>query len=480
MKSRTLLAAALSLMMAAPLYSQGAYDAASETEREVSGAVQAMRMIMPTNDEKVFRLVRPVVAALQVKLAESGLFEGRINGLYGPSTREAVTAYQSQEGQAVTGLMSLETSLTLLGMEPTVVTRKYADRIDMQAPLEPGMHADMAAMAAPASPDAGEGRDAHADMQQMNQMQHAQSAETYSAVVGGDPADPKSLMVMSMPGMVMENRHTRAVRALRELVAAMQMKMADSDAHDGTIDGLPGSPASREALETYQRATDLEVTGQLDFPTALTLFGLVPSIVEVEYGARLEAHSSPVAADHGLMEASSRRLRSLIEWGGSPSPTRRQQTPTQAHESAADTVEIEVRLDEFSFSPDPLEIPAERPVRLVVRNVGKVSHEFMAGREPKENDFEDDLFAGVTVDIRSGEAAEMDGEHGHEAGGHDEMEGMRGMGHGDEHGTMVMVDPEKTTYMTFTLSASKRGTWSMACFVPGHFAAGMRGTLVVK
>ena len=68
-------------------------------------------------------------------------------------------------------------------------------------------------------------------------------------------------------------------------------------------------------------------------------------------------------------------------------------------QGAADLVRIEVIMNEFSFSPQPLRIPAGRPVTLVIRNVGRLQHEFMAGREPHEGTFEQDLFAGVEVQI---------------------------------------------------------------------------------
>ena len=60
-----------------------------------------------------------------------------------------------------------------------------------------------------------------------------------------------------------------------------------------------------------------------------------------------------------------------------------------------EALRIEVTLDEYSFSPDPLRIPAGRPVTLVIRNAGRFPHEFMAGREVAGDDFEHDLFADV-------------------------------------------------------------------------------------
>jgi uncharacterized cupredoxin-like copper-binding protein len=141
----------------------------------------------------------------------------------------------------------------------------------------------------------------------------------------------------------------------------------------------------------------------------------------------------------------------------------------------SDSQQIEVTLDEFSISPNPLRIPAGQPVTLVIRNVGKIPHEFMAGREAQDNDFEHDLFAGLHVNTWSEASAEP------APNGHVDSEGGSGHHGGDhEHGTMVVPEPGQTAYLSFTLPESKRGEWSMACFLPGHYAAGMYAALIVE
>ncbi len=167
-------------------------------------------------------------------------------------------------------------------------------------------------------------------------------------------------------------------------------------------------------------------------------------------------------------------------YGGSSSAL-----PTQGALFDPDAQWIQVTLDEFSISPDPLRIPAGRPVTLVIKNVGKVPHEFMAGREAQGDDFEHDLFAGLDVEISveiSDEAAASDHEHAEgEAADHQHAEDEHAE-HGDdhEHGTMVEPGPGQTIYMSFTLPESRRGEWNTACFLPGHYAAGMHGTLIVE
>lgn len=175
-------------------------------------------------------------------------------------------------------------------------------------------------------------------------------------------------------------------------------------------------------------------------------------------------------------------------------------------------VRIDITLSEYSFAPEPLRIPAGRPVTLVIRNAGRVPHEFMAGREVAGNDFRQDLFADLHVNIEQLEQgvaghgdhddhAEAD-EHGagHDVdAGHDHAaEHDQGAGHdhdaahdapddgahahdaGHAHGTMVEAAAGEIFLMTFTLPEDRRGEWSTGCFLSGHYEAGMHGTLIVE
>ena len=143
---------------------------------------------------------------------------------------------------------------------------------------------------------------------------------------------------------------------------------------------------------------------------------------------------------------------------------------------------IEVRLDEYSFSPDPLRIPAGREVTLVIRNVGRVSHEFMAGREPEGNDFRQDLFGGLHVNIEEVDRTEAGHALQADVASHAEenADDVHAHGEGHEHGTMVEAKAGQTFVMTFTLPEDRRGEWTTGCFLSGHYEAGMHGTLIVE
>ena len=183
-------------------------------------------------------------------------------------------------------------------------------------------------------------------------------------------------------------------------------------------------------------------------------------------------------------------------------------SPVLAAGQEAEPLRIDVTLNEYSFAPEPLRIPAGRPVTLVIRNAGKVPHEFMAGREVADNDFRQDLFADLHVNIEqagaghgdhgnhggSTEHAEADEHAGHDqdaghdhGGGHDAdaaqnapADAGHAHGEGHAHGTMVEAAAGETFLMTFTLPVDRRGEWATGCFLSGHYEAGMHGVLIVE
>ncbi len=154
----------------------------------------------------------------------------------------------------------------------------------------------------------------------------------------------------------------------------------------------------------------------------------------------------------------------------------------QADAQEAEPLLIEVTLDEYSFAPEPLRIPAGREVTLVIRNVGEYAHEFMAGRDAEGNDFKQDLFADLHVNI---EPVEMPaGDHQDHTAAETASEDAASGDHTHDaehaHGTMVENQPGETFLMTFTLPESRRGEWTTGCFLRGHYERGMHGTLIVE
>lgn len=107
---------------------------------------------------------------------------------------------------------------------------------------------------------------------------------------------------------------------------------------------------------------------------------------------------------------------------------------------------IEVRMDDgMRFRPDRIEVREGETVRLVVRNAGKLLHE---------------LVIGTPEELRK--HAEL-------------MKKFPAMEHDEPY--MTHVKPGATGELTWNFN--RPGTFQFACLIPGHFEAGMLGTLIV-
>jgi len=109
------------------------------------------------------------------------------------------------------------------------------------------------------------------------------------------------------------------------------------------------------------------------------------------------------------------------------------------------TIEV-VALDDFRFDPSEVAVSAGETVRFVVTNEGALPHEFLLGSREEQ------------------EQAEEAGEHG---GGHE----------GSEF-DVLRLDPGETAETTVTFEDHDQLLYG--CHVPGHYEAGMVGTVVVE
>ncbi len=100
---------------------------------------------------------------------------------------------------------------------------------------------------------------------------------------------------------------------------------------------------------------------------------------------------------------------------------------------------IDADMKEFSFTPDAWTVPAGATVTLQLSNSGSMGHEWVILTSPigQESEFEEDLVYWEQ-----------------------ELEG-------GESGTFTFTAP------------SEPGTYQVICAIPGHFSAGMKGTLTV-
>ena len=102
--------------------------------------------------------------------------------------------------------------------------------------------------------------------------------------------------------------------------------------------------------------------------------------------------------------------------------------------------------DDMKFAPANINVKRGETIKFVVRNAGQIKHEMVIGsmKELKQH-------------------AEL-------------MRKMAGMEHAEPN--MVTLDPGKTGELIWQFA--KAGTFDFACLQPGHFEAGMMGTVSVK
>jgi uncharacterized cupredoxin-like copper-binding protein len=118
-----------------------------------------------------------------------------------------------------------------------------------------------------------------------------------------------------------------------------------------------------------------------------------------------------------------------------------------AGEAKAARRSITIRMsDAMRFTPDRIEVRQGDTIRFVHRNDGKVMHEFVLGTK-----------------AALAEHAAL-------------MEKFPDMEHDEPW--MAHVAPGATGEMVWTFN--RAGTFDFACLLPGHYQAGMKGTIVVS
>lgn len=118
-----------------------------------------------------------------------------------------------------------------------------------------------------------------------------------------------------------------------------------------------------------------------------------------------------------------------------------------AGEAKASTRTVEFRMtDQMRFTPDRLEVRQGDTLKLVLKNDGKLMHEFVLGTKK-----ELDEHAALMMKFPSME--------------HDEP-------------YMAHVAPGKTGQIVWTFN--RAGSFDFACLIAGHYQAGMVGKIIVQ
>ncbi len=102
--------------------------------------------------------------------------------------------------------------------------------------------------------------------------------------------------------------------------------------------------------------------------------------------------------------------------------------------------------DDMTFEPAAFTVKAGETVTFDVRNAGQIAHEYFVGTQVEQDEHETEMRQPM-------------------AAGHD-------------HPTGVHVDAGKSKALSMTFV--KAGTFLVGCHEPGHWAAGMKGTITVE
>ncbi|MDZ3990747.1 cupredoxin family protein [Pseudomonas sp. Teo4] len=133
--------------------------------------------------------------------------------------------------------------------------------------------------------------------------------------------------------------------------------------------------------------------------------------------------------------------------------------------AAKATRTVEVVLKDISFEPKSLQVKAGETVRFVLVNEGKLPHEFNLGDKAMHVEHQKEMIAMQGKLFTAG--------MNHEGMDHGQM------GHGAHGaGNTVLVQPGQRAELTWTFHQS--APIEFACNVPGHYQAGMVGSLTIE
>ena len=147
-------------------------------------------------------------------------------------------------------------------------------------------------------------------------------------------------------------------------------------------------------------------------------------------------------------------------------PPHAHRSPSKPGPTVANAAPVRVVMnDRFRYRPSSIVVRAGRRVTFAVTNAGKLPHEFILGDRATQLDHE-----------RQMQAMPVGGEHLH-MDAHTQAMADHAMADYAAEGAGLTVPPGQTRRLTWTFHDP--GVVLYGCHVLGHWAAGMRGTILV-
>src|SRR3972149_6920555 len=139
-----------------------------------------------------------------------------------------------------------------------------------------------------------------------------------------------------------------------------------------------------------------------------------------------------------------------------------------SNSSQTDSNTIQIIIGDFYFKPKTIQLRAGQQVKIELINeekqeTSKGEHEHQGethAHSGMSKGFEKDFFEGVEVAVQTEKGSDF----------------MKA----PSHGNMVTLKPEGEAALTFKIPTDRKGEWQMACFVPGHYEAKMKGKIIIK
>ena len=125
---------------------------------------------------------------------------------------------------------------------------------------------------------------------------------------------------------------------------------------------------------------------------------------------------------------------------------------------------VRIRLLDNRYDPAVVEVSAGETVRFVVTNDGSLVHEFNLGTPAMHAAHQKEMMEMVDAGVLEADRIN-----------HDKMSGGHGMDHDDPNS--VLLEPGQSGEVVWTFP--EEGSVEIACNVPGHYEAGMKGEVAV-
>jgi len=216
----------------------------------------------------------PEAFAVQKKLSELGIFNGKVDGFYGPMTANAIRTFENRNGMPSTGALTPGVIDAILRADASGVAPQAAAAPVVVQPAPAPVVAQPVVQQAPVQ----QADRVVARLPNLSPVDQAvdtignAAASTIDSIVaavdGARSAAPAPVRAAPVPSQVVSTPAPAAVAAVApannvQLVSTIQRGLASLGFYRGSIDGHPGDATAR-AIREFENFHSYRVTGQIN------------------------------------------------------------------------------------------------------------------------------------------------------------------------------------------------------------------------